>query len=327
MEFSITQLLYTQRANCASATAKAVTRSEWRSVINAKEYHSLVYVVSSVQTFSQQSCCAQSLKFSNLNRNDIGKIESLRPAIAMMSSMNLFILSYVVAASACKIQNVDSGVCTYKYLVDGSLDIEQIEQAKLRWEEDMPFCGKYVNSYAPCVPQASAASLPGWLTSDANVDLKALREKDRWVQEETSATIAERIENERIFSNKHRYFKNNDCQEAYKAYTCWLNFPRCDEFQESLPICASACENMFRVCGFEKDLWRCEVDVVDGEEEVEWNIEAFFPGQPFRKNEFKRGGEPSTVCTPSVRGGASTARVSHIITAGVVKLVLFLVVM
>ena len=34
-------------------------------------------------------------------------------------------------------------------------------------------------------------------------------------------------------------FKNTQCQEAYKSYVCYLNFPRCDEAQNTLLLCRS----------------------------------------------------------------------------------------
>ncbi|KAL7452063.1 hypothetical protein ACHAWC_004482 [Mediolabrus comicus] len=126
--------------------------------------------------------------------------------------------------------------------------------------------------------------------------------KDEWVEETVTNTIATRIEQEKSLGTTH-YFRNQDCQDAYAAFSCWLNFPRCDDFQESLPLCQSACENMFRACGFKSDLWRCDEDIVDGEDE--WSVKAFFPGQPFRRNEFGRGGHPEAVCTPSIKGSAN----------------------
>lgn len=240
--------------------------------------------------------------------------------------MKLIILSLAVIAraSACIIQNTDSGVCSYKYLTSSQANLDQIEAARERWEKDIPFCGKYVNNYPVCVPASSTSpSVPEWLSSDANEDLEAIRAKDSWVEQETAKTIAERIEQERLLGkSQHRYYRNKDCQDAYAAYTCWLNFPRCDEFQESLPLCQSACQNMFSVCGFSKDLWRCDEDIVDGNDE--WDVEAFFPGQPFRKNEFERGGEPTAVCTPSIRGSASSFRTSFAVRIGVTGLVLLL---
>lgn len=138
-------------------------------------------------------------------------------------------------------------------------------------------------------------------------DTVSIQTKDNWVQKTVASTIANRIEKEReLGSNYYHFYQNKDCQEAYAKFTCWLNFPRCDDFfEDSLPLCQSACENLFRVCGFESDLWRCEAGVVHGDSE--YDIRAFFPGQPFRKNEFlpKSNGEPKTVCTPSIKGSAS----------------------
>ena len=54
-----------------------------------------------------------------------------------------------------------------------------------------------------------------------------------------------------------RFHRNTDCRNAYKNYFCWINFPRCDANQQSLMTCRSSCENFFRVCGYEDDLWRC----------------------------------------------------------------------
>ena len=249
-------------------------------------------------------------------------------------AMKQFIISFglaVIAAastvSGCMIQNTDSGVCSYKYLTTSQATLEEIEAAKERWQLDMPFCGRYVSSYAPCVPASSStsSSVPEWLFSSdsTNQDLNAIQEKDRWVELQTVQTIEERIEQERLLGKNHyRYYGNKDCQDAYAAYVCWLNFPRCDEFQESLPICQSACENMFRVCGFEKDLWRCDEDVIDGNDE--WSLRSFFPGQPFRKNEFERGGVPVAVCTPSIRGSAPTLGTSFVLAESMSLAMLFL---
>ena len=48
------------------------------------------------------------------------------------------------------------------------------------------------------------------------------------------------------------------CKDAYNAYFCWVNFPRCNiHTNESLPMCRSACENMFEICGYPEEMWRC----------------------------------------------------------------------
>jgi hypothetical protein len=239
-----------------------------------------------------------------------------------------FALKFAVVASACIIQNNDSGVCTYKYTTSSKATLEQIEAAKQRWEEDLPFCGHYVHYYPVCVPAASSQSWSDqrvnlFVSSDEKEDKESIKVKDKWVQEYVSSTIATKIDQERSLGKSHyHYYRNKDCRDAFAAFTCWLNFPRCDEFQESLPMCQSPCENMFRVCGFDLDLWRCNEDIVDGDDE--WNLRAFFPGQPFRKNEFERGGEPKVVCTPSIKGSADTWAISFTTNAVVASFVMFL---
>ncbi|KAL3801115.1 hypothetical protein HJC23_002408 [Cyclotella cryptica] len=224
--------------------------------------------------------------------------------------------------TACNIHGTNSGICTNKYhpstyATNGDeLDLNAIQQAKAQWMADMPYCGRWIASYYfPCVPSSPTNE---WAHPDANfefgrlttgggdgtmTDASSVKTKDKWVEETVTNTIQSRIEAERAKGKSHYHFyQNKDCQEAFARYSCWLNFPRCDEFEESLPQCQSACENMFRVCKFAPDLWRCGADVVDGDDE--YDIRAFFPGQPFKKNEFlpKSDGEPRAVCTPSIKG-------------------------
>lgn len=72
------------------------------------------------------------------------------------------------------------------------------------------------------------------------------------------------------------------------------------------PVGLSACENLFRVCGFPSDLWRCDTDAVDGGGR---NAKGFFPGQPFSRNEFTRKSkDPLPTCTPSIKGAAPLPR-------------------
>ena len=58
-------------------------------------------------------------------------------------------------------------------------------------------------------------------------------------------------------------------KDAYKRYFCWVNFPRCDEFEETLPMCQSVCENFFRVCGYDNDLWMCQNNMIDNGDDME----------------------------------------------------------
>lgn len=157
----------------------------------------------------------------------------------------------LAATSACYVQNTDSGVCTTKYL-PASSSLEDIERARERWTADLPFCGRYIASYyAPCVPgrptDAWTAPDPhfpeGRLADpdDERDDARySVRSKDRWVERMVTGTIAARIEREKELGSRHyHYFRNEDCQEAYARYACWVNFPRCDEFDQSLPVCQS----------------------------------------------------------------------------------------
>ena len=93
----------------------------------------------------------------------------------------LLALSLLSVASACRIHGTDSGVCTYKYTTSSQATLEQIESAKKRYENDMPFCGKYVHYYPACVPAASSSrsydeSIPNFLVnSDDNADVTSIR--------------------------------------------------------------------------------------------------------------------------------------------------------
>lgn len=227
---------------------------------------------------------------------------------------------------ACNIHGTNSGICTNEYrpssyAIDGNaLNVEAIQQAKAKWQSDMPYCGRYIaNYYSPCVPSRPSDE---WASPDANfqfgrlmkgetketmTDVASIQTKDKWVEETVTSTIQSRIELEREQGSSHYHFyQNKDCQEAFARYSCWLNFPRCDEFFEnSLPLCQSACENFFRACKFETDLWRCEADVVHGDNE--YDIRAYFPGQPFTKNAFvPKSNTPLPICTPSIKGDASS---------------------
>jgi len=116
------------------------------------------------------------------------------------------------------------------------------------------------------------------------------------------------------------FFKNTQCQEAYKSYFCYLNFPRCDEAQNTLLLCRSACENFFQACRYPKSdasgnmsmgMWRCGQEQYDGGylAEVAQVLDssglpiykrAPFPGLPFASN-------APGACTPGVPGAAGSA--------------------
>merc|ERR1711964_641116 len=47
-----------------------------------------------------------------------------------------------------------------------------------------------------------------------------------------------------------RFTNNPDCVAAYKNALCWYNFPKCGNYNQSLPLCRSTCDNYFAACGF-----------------------------------------------------------------------------
>jgi len=123
----------------------------------------------------------------------------------------------------------------------------------------------------------------------------------------------------------------NDCAQAYMNLFCFMNFPRCDDQNRSLAMCTSVCENYYKSCGYPKDMWRCgPSDLINGYEIEEplliypginldkfgfdadgnqYFLRSFFPGQPFRDNQFEQDGEtPIVICTPSLKNTAPTSR-------------------
>lgn len=117
------------------------------------------------------------------------------------------LLAYPVYS--CKIHGTESGVCTYRYLpstYNGS-DLEKLKIANQNWANNtdgpckdgeadhcMPFCGRYIASYyPPCVPKSTMA-------------------KDRWVEEQVTSIIENRIDAEKSKQGKKRFFKNKACQ-------------------------------------------------------------------------------------------------------------------
>lgn len=149
--------------------------------------------------------------------------------------LSIVLVIFLVRASyGCIIHNAESGVCTYKYLPKTS-------EPDTLWKADMPFCGKWVAPFPPCVPSTPTDA---WIaadqnfpfgrigTSDEQVDVHSIRSKDTWIEQ----TVTNAMQESRRQNN---YFQNKDCQDAYARYTCWINFPRCDDTGESLPVCQS----------------------------------------------------------------------------------------
>ena len=223
----------------------------------------------------------------------------LTPRLVLMCTVALAV---AIAADACFIQGQDSGEC----------------QEPEEFKADMEFCSVVV-TYRACVPKEN----PLWPKHD-------VFNKDKWVAETYKQIVDERIRHETNETLQDdginelgeegevevRFFDNPDCQEAFRNYFCWLNFPRCDDEDESLILCRSTCENLMEACEYSEDLHRCyhpeyygghepEVDdILDDEgNPIYWR--AHWPGQPFRDNEFVGDEDPVVVCTPSIKNAAS----------------------
>mmetsp|Transcript_117 Transcript_117/g.281 ORF Transcript_117/g.281 Transcript_117/m.281 type:complete len:317 (+) Transcript_117:50-1000(+) len=228
--------------------------------------------------------------------------------------------------AACELQGYDSGECR---------DPED-------FAGEMPFCASVVN-YRACVPRYQGARVTRWRghtarAKDQWVEMAFNREWDIRKSAETNVTLQElgidETGNEgevtmRFYAENEEDPWNfvNDCAQAYLNLFCWMNFPRCDEEDRSLIMCRSACENYFKSCGYPKDMWRCgQSDLVNGyepeapllfkegleldiegfdENGIQYFLRSFFPGQPFRDNQFEEDGEtPIAVCTPSIKNAA-----------------------
>jgi len=130
--------------------------------------------------------------------------------------------------------------------------------------------------------------------------------------------------------------KLTDCELAFRNYICFMNFPRCNEEEESLVLCKSVCENFMIACGYERDLWRCgpsefhngyepeipELNLTEGRYTV--FLRNFFPGQPFRENTFDFLGNPHVTCTPSMHSSTTRTRINYFLLLTLTIIAIFL---
>lgn len=218
---------------------------------------------------------------------------------------------------SCRLHGTESGIC--------------VNPDDLKWgpfASEMPFCGGPDAEGKP-PPVTYRACLP--LKSALFPLSHTVRQKDKWVEEFYDRIVKERSELEQdgaledaeinelgeSGSPAYRFTDHkgrNDCKNAFKNFFCWMNFPRCDEEDHTLMMCRSACENLHKSCGYDKDMYRCgDPEYLYGYSgeapwaETENGKEVFFrypyPGAPFRDNQFE-GGEPVISCTPSLKNAA-----------------------
>lgn len=231
-----------------------------------------------------------------------------------MPLARLCLLTALVSfVQGCQIAGYESGVCDHAIAEDRDYKLMM-----------MPFCGRFI-SYVPCVPY------PAYTEPEAQPDRNfpfgrwknhTITHKDAWVKENVKANIFyrlsleidEKLQDKGVNEHGHkkeiqpRFRDNDDCKYAYIKYMCWINFPRCDETENSLLTCKSSCENFFKSCNYEQKLWRCGksmwfngyrpepptyVDNPDDDEEcteefygkpqcLETFKRDYFPGQPFK---------------------------------------------
>mmetsp|Transcript_45492 Transcript_45492/g.58336 ORF Transcript_45492/g.58336 Transcript_45492/m.58336 type:complete len:253 (+) Transcript_45492:81-839(+) len=213
-------------------------------------------------------------------------------------------LILVSLSYGCYIQGTDSGTCDAR--LSSEPDYKKLE---------MPFCGPIID-YTPCVPEQKAVNPDRNFNQDGRWANHTTLTKDRWIEKtvkemikyrlglEVNNSLLDKGEDEYGIKGgiEPRFHRNADCRNAYKNYFCWINFPRCDGNDQSLMTCRSSCENFFRVCGYEDDLWRCGPSKFFngyGPEDGKLTRD-YFPGQPFRDFDPLR-----KTCTPSIEGAAS----------------------
>lgn len=165
----------------------------------------------------------------------------------------LLVLLTAPPVRSCLIAGADTGSCT------DPTDFDLL----------IPFC-KSVVPYTACLPRYQSL----WYNHSALA-------KDKFVEQmftkiatqrkmyETNTTFLDKNTDE--WGGSHeivpRFVENPDCENAFRNYFCWMNFPRCDAEGRSLLLCRSVCENYMKACQLSKDLWRCgDPQYVNGRE-------------------------------------------------------------
>jgi hypothetical protein len=170
----------------------------------------------------------------------------------------LLTVVHVRIVDACYLWGTDSGECSAQ-----PLDIN--------WRYTyMPFCAN-ITFYTACLPKYQHLQ-PSREFPKGRWFNHTVSKKDAWVQTSVQAHIRERMtleQNRTLFDMKQnefgeprrikrRFWKHPDCQNAFRQFFCWVNFPRCHIDRDlTMPTCRSVCENYFKACRHEHNLWRC----------------------------------------------------------------------
>ncbi len=126
------------------------------------------------------------------------------------------------------------------------------------------------------------------------------------------------------------FTKNANCENAFRNYMCFLNFPRCDDSYGSLQLCRSVCTNFFKACDYPPAMFRCGSVEFFGGDAPETSLllnatnggplyfRAPWPGAPFTDN---KGALP--VCTPGLASAARAPAVAAAALAALAAAVVF----
>lgn len=159
--------------------------------------------------------------------------------------LQLFVaaLQLLSTACACMLAGADTGMC-----------VEPTDFDLL-----LPFC-KAVVPYTACLPRYQSL----WynhsaLAKDKFVEQMVMKLTLQRKAYETNETLLDKGTDEwgGRSAITPRFVENLDCENAFRSYFCWLNFPRCDAEGRSLLLCRSVCENYMKACQLPSDLWRC----------------------------------------------------------------------
>ena len=245
-------------------------------------------------------------------------------------------LAYIIVISivftfieACYIQGTDSGSCD-----------DSISKYPITMKATLPFCSQFI-TYPACLPTIQSIPPSRDFPNRRWINHTALT-KDTWVWQMTEQKILERrrIEKDESLINAGvdeygdpapkgkvvvRFWHKPDCMHAFRAYACFINFPRCDMAKDlSLPTCRSACENFFKSCGYEQNLWRCGPSKYFNGYTKDFPpyLRDYFPGQPFRANKFDFQQNPVVLCTPSVLGAATSSHSRNILITSLLTFII-----
>lgn len=103
---------------------------------------------------------------------------------------------------------------------------------------------------------------------------------------------------------KERFDGNSDCQNSYKNYMCYLNFPRCDQEGRSLIMCRTTCKNYFKSCKVSIiNLVACTLFKEIIAVAVRWRHEEVWRSKVFRSGRSWRGNTAGWEREPHVLAG------------------------